>query len=222
MTQNNNILNMAKENNVPEIVRRRPKKLGVTKGADFSERQKLILDSAATLFAESGYAHTTIGDIADEMGVTKPVIYHYFENKDALIRAIFEETDRVCARGWQDIETEGASGLEKLKRLFFFHGELATTDLGRCVIKTSYPLLSAETREYKATSDNELNKEFVRLVNQGIRDGSVRKCDAKILAGNFIAIISHLGRQFDRSFKNVSLFLNETWDNLSHGLQPRE
>ena len=65
---------MNKENPTPEIVGRRPKILGVEEGANFGERQKLILDSAASLFAESGYAHTTIGDIADEMGISKPVI----------------------------------------------------------------------------------------------------------------------------------------------------
>ena len=212
---------MRKEKNM-EIVRLRPKKLGVDAGADFGERQKLVLESAARLIAESGYAHTTIGDIADDMGISKPVIYHYFSNKDALIRGIFDEGDRVCASGWADIEVDDAPGLEKLQRLFLVQAEFAITDFGRCMINTGYPLLSAETREYKSLADKSLTKELVRLINQGKRDGSIRNCDSKILVDNITAIISQLGRRYDSSFRGLSRYLDETWSNLADGLSPRE
>jgi AcrR family transcriptional regulator len=49
-----------------------------------------LLARAADLFAERGYNGTSLQDIADTMGMTRPAIYHYFENKDALLVALVD------------------------------------------------------------------------------------------------------------------------------------
>jgi AcrR family transcriptional regulator len=49
-----------------------------------------LLARAADLFAERGYNGTSLQDIADTMGMTRPAIYHYFENKDALLIALVD------------------------------------------------------------------------------------------------------------------------------------
>lgn len=46
-----------------------------------------ILQSAATLFAESGYAAISMQTIADHAGVTKATLYHHFVDKDDLFTA---------------------------------------------------------------------------------------------------------------------------------------
>lgn len=55
----------------------------------------MILDSAMRLFAEKGYAHTTTRNIATEAGLSVGLMYHYFDNKESLLRAVF---DYVMAR----------------------------------------------------------------------------------------------------------------------------
>ena len=54
-----------------------------------------ILESALRLFAQKGYAHTTTRSIAAEAGLSVGLMYHYFENKESLLRAVF---DFVMAR----------------------------------------------------------------------------------------------------------------------------
>ena len=49
---------------------------------------ELILEEAAELFAQKGFAATSIREIAAAAGVTKPTLYYHFENKDGLIREI--------------------------------------------------------------------------------------------------------------------------------------
>ena len=49
-----------------------------------------LLARAADLFAERGYNGTSLQDIAEAMGMTRPAIYHYFENKDALLVALVD------------------------------------------------------------------------------------------------------------------------------------
>jgi AcrR family transcriptional regulator len=55
-----------------------------------TERRGLIEDSAARLFAERGYAATTVEDIVAEAGVSKPMLYRHFESKQELHMKLLE------------------------------------------------------------------------------------------------------------------------------------
>jgi AcrR family transcriptional regulator len=50
-----------------------------------------LMDSGMILFSEKGYASTTVREIVDHAGVTKPVLYYYFKSKEGLFRAILDE-----------------------------------------------------------------------------------------------------------------------------------
>ncbi len=47
-------------------------------------RRQIIEEAASRLFAERGYAATTLEDVAGAAGVTKPVLYQHFESKKDL------------------------------------------------------------------------------------------------------------------------------------------
>ena len=51
-----------------------------------------ILDAALKMFAEKGYAGARMEDIAARAGVTKGTIYLYFENKEAVFKALVRES----------------------------------------------------------------------------------------------------------------------------------
>ncbi len=56
---------------------------------DVSEqRTAQIIEAATAVFAEKGFDHATMDDIADQAGINKATIYLYFDSKDALIRAV--------------------------------------------------------------------------------------------------------------------------------------
>ena len=48
----------------------------------------MILDAALEVFSERGYAGTTMQSVAEAAGVTKPVIYASFANRDDLLLAL--------------------------------------------------------------------------------------------------------------------------------------
>lgn len=57
-----------------------------------------ILDAAARCFARRGVSGTTVGDVATEAGCSRPTIYRYFEDRDALRAAFVErEAGRIGA-----------------------------------------------------------------------------------------------------------------------------
>ena len=64
-----------------------------------AERRQQIITLAANLFDQGGYSSTTMDDIAREVGVAKPTLYHYFPSKDDILHAIHEEfIDLLIAR----------------------------------------------------------------------------------------------------------------------------
>ena len=57
-----------------------------------------LLEAGIQLFAEKGYASTSVREIVEKAGVTKPVLYYYFKSKEGLLRAILDE-----AVAWQEV-----------------------------------------------------------------------------------------------------------------------
>ena len=52
-----------------------------------AQREEQILRIAEEVFAERGFQATTMEDIAERVGVTKPLIYEYFGSKEGLLSA---------------------------------------------------------------------------------------------------------------------------------------
>jgi AcrR family transcriptional regulator len=60
-----------------------------------AQRREQILDAATEAFARSGFAATSLEDIAAEAGVARMILYRHFDSKTELYRAVL---DRMCAR----------------------------------------------------------------------------------------------------------------------------
>lgn len=82
------------------MVRVEPRKL---LGRD--ERQQSILRGAATAFARSGFAGTSMDDVAVEVGVSRLIVYRHFESKEELYRSVLERVFDLHAHAF-------AAGLE--------------------------------------------------------------------------------------------------------------
>ena len=55
-----------------------------------AERRALIVESAGRLFGDHGYDATRLDDVAAAAGVTKPILYRHFPDKQALYLALLE------------------------------------------------------------------------------------------------------------------------------------
>jgi outer membrane protein len=56
-----------------------------------TDPRRRLLDAGLKLFANRGYAGTSVQDIIVEAGVTKPVLYYYFESKGGLFQALVDQ-----------------------------------------------------------------------------------------------------------------------------------
>lgn len=62
-----------------------------------------LLDAATLLFIRQGVASTTLSHIAAEAGMTRGAIYWHFDNKDAVIQALWERNANKLHQGFSDM-----------------------------------------------------------------------------------------------------------------------
>jgi AcrR family transcriptional regulator len=60
-----------------------------------AERHDQIVAAATRAFARSGFAATSLDDVAEEAGVSRVILYRHFDSKTDLYRAVL---DRACSR----------------------------------------------------------------------------------------------------------------------------
>lgn len=58
-------------------------------------RRAQLLDTAMTVFAEMGLERAGHGDIAKRAGVSTPTVFNYFPTRDALVRAVLSQIERL-------------------------------------------------------------------------------------------------------------------------------
>ncbi len=75
--------------------------------------RKVILENALKLFSIKGYHGTSINDIAKAAGISKGLAYNYFESKQKLVEALFEQMLQIG----QEFEEILDSSLEPYKKL---------------------------------------------------------------------------------------------------------
>jgi AcrR family transcriptional regulator len=55
-----------------------------------SDTKQRILEVARELFAQQGVQRTSLQEIADRLGITKPALYYHFSSRENLIRSIVQ------------------------------------------------------------------------------------------------------------------------------------
>jgi len=71
-----------------------------------AERRRQLLDVSVELFAERGFDGTSMADLAEAAGVTKPVLYQHFRSKRALYSELLEEVSHLLVH---DVEKAAAT-----------------------------------------------------------------------------------------------------------------
>ena len=76
-----------------------------------------IYEQATRLFAERGFAGTSLQDVADAMGMTRPALYYYVRNKDQLLARLVTEITEGPAEAAEEIAGRDLDATAKLRAL---------------------------------------------------------------------------------------------------------
>lgn len=61
-----------------------------TRAERVRQTRERIVTVALTLFAEKGYEATSLQDIANEMGLTKPAVFYHYRGKQEILKDLAE------------------------------------------------------------------------------------------------------------------------------------
>lgn len=148
-----------------------------------------LRDIATRIFAQSGFAAATTREICQRAGVTKPVLYYHFGNKERLFREIFREACEKSREQMARALERGRTAREKLIEVLNqdFVGTRENPDLARLFFRM--PFSPAE--EYPAIDYLGLYQEWAglltSLVEEGARRGEIRG-NAREIAGAILAL----------------------------------
>ncbi len=120
-----------------------PKSTGSARAAHLGpeRRRPLVLDAALEVLLTHGYSGTTMAAIALAAGVTKPVVYECFDNKDDVLRSLLErEEQRLLDSVEKALPTEldfaDLPALLEASYTAFFTAALDTPDSWRLVFES--------------------------------------------------------------------------------------
>ena len=141
-----------------------------TKNSGASRREEIIR-IAARLFAEKGYYATKLDEIAEEMGLSKPALYYYIDNKEELLRIIIEmmmkRAKKVAAVGRLKLPPR-----EKLAKMIRMIVEFATNDKEIAIIALEQSKnLPKRDRDSLRRHEKEINDAVQQTFKDGIDQG---------------------------------------------------
>lgn len=143
-----------------------------------------ILDRAADLFVRRGYANTRIQDIADELGMGRSSLYHYFRSKDEVLIALAEQVATTGVQRLEVLVKDSSLTASARLRAAVLGNIRAKLDggprfrmLDRIESELPKELLTSFTRARRRVLDL-----TVQIIDEGIKSGEFRPMDSKIAA----------------------------------------
>ena len=106
----------------------RAKRLGRPPASSSTETRERLVEVARRFFAESGYEATTNRALAEEAGITTGAIYHYFDSKLAIYKAVFEDVRSLVYRELEQASTTADTFVGKLEAVLERAHALNRTD----------------------------------------------------------------------------------------------
>src|SRR5690606_28201188 len=161
-------------------------------------KRDAVVMAAARLFARAGFHATSLDDVANALGVTKPTIYHYFANKDEILfECMRRGLTAIALAGTEATKARGANGLERLEAMMRAYARVMAQDLGRVTILTSeFDLSVTSKREFRRIK-KEVDSMVRELVIEGMRDGSIERADPKFVTFTLTGALNWIARWFD-------------------------
>jgi len=162
-------------------------------------RKDEVIRIAARLFADKGYHATTLDEIAEEIGVTKPALYYYITSKEDILRSIInrimEPMEEVCRVGNSTLSPK-----EKLERmvsiLVMFSAERRETTL---IAFEQSNILPKRSRDAFRRRQKEVEDVVQQTLKEGMDLGVFAQADIKVTCFAILAMANWTYRWYSPS-----------------------
>lgn len=144
-----------------------------------ASKKELILQKAAAMFREKGFAATSMRDLAETVGIEAASLYNHIRSKNEILEAIcFDVANRFNAN-IEVVEAAQQNCISKVETLLRFH-------IGQMI--EHYEEVYVSDREWKhleepylsnfQTQRRSYRKKFAGIIEEGIQKNEIRNIDA--------------------------------------------
>lgn len=133
-----------------------------------TEKYHQILEAAVKVFAEQGFHHTTVAQIAKTAGVADGTIYLYFKNKDDILFQFYAYKAKQVFDCFRKAVDESDTAIEKLHHLVRTHLAEFQKDMNMAIV------YQAETHQHRRTAQEvikEMSKMYRDIISEVIELG---------------------------------------------------
>jgi TetR/AcrR family fatty acid metabolism transcriptional regulator len=171
-----------------------------------------ILDAAIEVFAEKGFHHARIADIARRAGVADGTIYLYFRNKDDVLLSIFEEKMGVLTEGLLQALAGIDCPLERVRAFARYHFRQVEENRALAeVLQIELRLSNKFLKEYRPEKLWSYLGIFANIVREGQERGVIRpELDPFVMMWAFFGALDELAIQWVLSRKPARFSLEAT------------
>lgn len=158
-------------------------------GSEAPRRSKrdAVLDAAARQLNARGISQTSLAEIAAELGVSRAALYYYVDDREDLV---FQCYRRACEAMARDLDTASKAAGTGLDRLAAFVALAIDADRPETCALAEVAALGSPQRETIEGLHHGNVAQLVDLIEAGQADGSIRPCDALIVAQAIVGVVS--------------------------------
>lgn len=161
-----------------------------------SDKKDAVLLAGARLFTRKGFQGTSLDDIAQSLGVTKPTLYYYIANKEEILIECVERGLTAFHQGLAALLDSGLGGRDLLRAAMALYAEVVTSDFGMCASRVGEDPLSEDKRRALRQRKGEVDVDFRVLIEQGMQRGWIVAGDAAVAAFTVVGALSGIGRWY--------------------------
>jgi AcrR family transcriptional regulator len=153
------------------------------------EGRERILDEARSLFLERGFAATSMQEIADAVGMTKPALYYHFKDKQDLLLAVLGREMEDGHRAFNESLTRSESLETRLEEGAAWAFSRIKGDIGRLMSDMHRVLPAERVQQFKC--DHPMPVETItQVISEAIARGEISDTeDPVILARLYVGMI---------------------------------
>lgn len=201
---------------------------GRRRGEASTTRRELVenelYEHATRLFAERGFAGTSLQDIADALGITRPALYYYVKSKDELLaKLVTEVTNGPLEELTALVERPELDAVAALRGVVDVLVRRRTTqpERFRLLIRSEAELPEGLMSAYDE-SRRAVLKTIAGVVERGIRAGQFRPVDARVAALGVLGMCNWVAWWFHPGGRESAEAVTEQFADMAIGALQRQ
>ncbi len=185
------------------------------------KRKLLLMDTALSMFADGGFAGTTVKDIAASAGISSGLMYHYFPSKEKLLEAAIEKHS-FLPQLRETLKGSEKPCREVLKKIAVRFSTLLKQENNSIRILLQEAHSNAEVKKVWDSLSSDGSLILQQYLSSRIAAGELKQHNTEVTARCLFSIIfmfSFTRDIFKSSNLSDSQFIEESIDSILNGIQ---